>query len=81
MTMFRQYLLTKLLFTKTLVALESTRAYIEKNLEMLVVSRETERYSKVFQASKLLIVGYEGIFFHLGAIGTRVSSVFDGHYY
>ena len=37
----------KILFIKILVALESTRAYTEKNWKISVASRETRRYSKV----------------------------------
>ena len=46
-------LLTKLLFIKTLVALELIKAHTEKNYEVSVVSRETRRYNKALWTSRV----------------------------
>jgi len=45
--MFRRNFSTKLLLMKTPVALESTNACIENNLEVPVVLKKTSRYSDV----------------------------------
>jgi len=59
---FRQCLLTKLLFIKMLVILELIRAYTENNWNMLVVLRETERSSEVLWTLRALVVGYREAF-------------------
>ena len=51
---------------KTPIALELTSACIEKDSDILVVSRKTVRYRKVLWALKALILEYrESFFFYL----------------
>jgi len=58
------YFSTKLWLIKISVALKSTSVYIDKNFDILVVSKEMDRYSEVLQVLK--IVNYqESPFFHL----------------
>ena len=55
---------TNLQLIKISIALESINTCTENILEMSIASRTIKRYKKILQILSILMVGYQGNFFH-----------------
>ena len=72
---FKQCFSTKLWLMKILVVLELSQACIDTDLAVSVVSRKIERYKKVLQALRVLIIEYgRSLFSHLKHL-TRTTEI------